>query len=118
MSVSLFARIRLDRRTDDIPRSKKMVGTRGQSAPSEVSVSTLAASAHSLDAGEVALLLQVDAERGLDTHDTLARRETFGPNALQAVKPRPVWRILLGQFKSIVVALLGVAALVSLAAGD
>jgi Ca2+-transporting ATPase len=76
------------------------------------------ASAHSLDAGEVARRLGVDPARGLEPDDVAERRELYGPNALETVKPRPAWRVLLGQFKSIVVVLLAVAALISLLTGD
>ena len=89
-----------------------------QTASLNDSSSKLAASAHSLDASEVARLLNVDPERGLESGDVTARRELYGPNALQTIKPRPAWRVLLGQFKSIVVVLLGIAALVSLITGD
>src|SRR6185436_1949161 len=76
------------------------------------------ASAHSLDAREVARRLGVDPARGLEPDDVAERRELYGPNALETVKPRPAWRVLLGQFKSIVVVLLAVAALISLLTGD
>jgi Ca2+-transporting ATPase len=95
-----------------------MLGNRLQIASSEDSASQLAAAAHSLDASEVARRLGVDPVRGLEPEDVTARLELYGPNALQTIKPRPAWRVLLGQFTSIVVVLLGVAALISLVTGD
>ena len=52
-------------------------------------------SAHSLDASEVARRLGVDPGRGLEPDDVAERRELYGPNALETVKPRPAWRVLL-----------------------
>ena len=46
------------------------------------------------------------------------RREQYGPNALQTIRPRSAWRILIDQFASLVIALLAVAAVVAWATGD
>src|SRR4029453_17993719 len=41
-----------------------------------------------------------------------------GMNVLQIIRPRPSWRILLDQFRSLIVGLLGLAALVAWATGE
>lgn len=46
------------------------------------------------------------------------RRARYGANAIQSVRPRPAWRVLIDQFTSIVIALLAAAAAVSWATGD
>jgi Ca2+-transporting ATPase len=63
-------------------------------------------------------LLDVDPSQGLNTSEANERRKRFGANALQTIRPRPVWRILLQQFASLIVALLGAAALIAWATGD
>lgn len=57
--------------------------------------------------------LGVDAERGLATREAERRYRKQGPNRLQEVEGRRWWRILGEQFQSIVVYLLGVAALLA-----
>ena len=74
--------------------------------------------AHAVDAATVARLLAVDPSRGLTPAEALDRRERYGPNSLQTIRPRPAWRILLDQFASLIVALLAVAALIAWATGD
>ncbi|MGH9872930.1 MAG: cation-translocating P-type ATPase [Pyrinomonadaceae bacterium] len=73
---------------------------------------------HALDADAVADQLGVNPAHGLTITDVNERRLHFGPNALQEVRPRPAWRILVEQFASIVIALLAVAAGISWATGD
>ncbi|HYJ84818.1 MAG TPA: HAD-IC family P-type ATPase, partial [Pyrinomonadaceae bacterium] len=46
------------------------------------------------------------------------RHLLYGPNALQKIRPRPAWRLLVDQFTSIVIALLAVAAAVAWVTGD
>lgn len=82
------------------------------------STSRLDQDPHSFDAATVARLLGVEPARGLSTSEADERRKRFGPNALQSIRPRPAWRILLEQFASLVIALLAVAAIVALATGD
>jgi magnesium-transporting ATPase (P-type) len=54
----------------------------------------------------------VDPAIGLSAFEVEQRRARYGDNTLQTTKSRAAWRILLDQFKSLVVALLAVAALV------
>lgn len=81
--------------------------------PSEVRQSP-----HTTDSADVALVFDVDPTKGLNSSTVDARRITYGQNEIQSVKPRPAWRILIDQFASIVVALLGAAAAVSWVTGE
>jgi len=73
---------------------------------------------HALDARAVAHSLDVDPTSGLTTSEVSQRQLLYGRNAIQKIKPRAVWRILIDQFASIVIALLAVAAAISWATGD
>ncbi len=73
----------------------------------------LAAWACSSDA--VLQALFVDRDRGLDTAEVSKRSRIWGPNLLAPTRPRKVFSILLGQFKSAVVALLLGAGVLALA---
>lgn len=73
---------------------------------------------HALDVIAVVTKLGVDPARGLATAEVSRRRLRYGRNALQEIRPRPTWRILIDQFASIVIALLAVAAAVAWVTGD
>lgn len=73
---------------------------------------------HALEAVAVVTKLRVDPARGLPTAEIGKRHLRYGPNALQKIRPRPAWRILIDQFASIVIALLAVAAAVAWVTGD
>jgi Ca2+-transporting ATPase len=73
---------------------------------------------HALDAKAAVAELRVDAARGLAASEVNKRRRNYGPNALQKIRPRPAWRLLVDQFTSIVIALLAVAAAVAWITGD
>jgi Ca2+-transporting ATPase len=60
----------------------------------------------------------VERERGLARAEVTARRRRFGPNRLRQTEQRGAWRILLDQVKSLMVALLAVAAAISFAFGQ
>ena len=59
--------------------------------------------------------LAVAAAQGLSPNAVEERQVQYGPNALQAVAQRSSWQILIAQFKSPIIALLAVAALLSFA---
>lgn len=67
---------------------------------------------------DVLQALDVSTEQGLDASEVKSRRKTYGPNRLRGTKSRRAWAILADQFKSLIVVLLGVAALLSLAFGE
>ena len=66
----------------------------------------------------MAAALAVDPACGLINSEVNERRRTFGANALQTIRPRSGWRILIDQFASLVIGLLAVAAAVAWATGD
>ena len=68
---------------------------------------------HAEDPGGAVHELGVDLKCGLKTSDATQRRVVYGPNALQEIRSRPAWHILIDQFASIVIALLAVAAAVA-----
>ncbi|MDG2124819.1 MAG: cation-transporting P-type ATPase, partial [Verrucomicrobiales bacterium] len=63
-------------------------------------------------------LLDVACERGLSEEEAGRRLEQFGPNRLKEFARRSTWRILVDQLRSLIVALLGVAAIISFAVGQ
>ena len=73
---------------------------------------------HALDAHEVVAVLSSDLARGLTTSEVKQRQLQYGLNAIQEIRPRPAWRILVDQFASIVIALLAAAAVVAWVTGD
>jgi len=73
---------------------------------------------HALEPYEVCESLNVDPQFGLAQSEVDARQLRYGFNALQRIKPRPAWRLLIDQFRSIVIALLAVAAGIAWATGD
>ena len=73
---------------------------------------------HALDGAVVVTQLGANQSHGLTTEEVNQRRTLYGSNALQKVRPRPVWQLLVDQFASIVIALLGVAATVAWITGD
>ena len=66
----------------------------------------------------VSLALRVDPSCGLSSAEADYRRKCVGPNALQTIRPRSAWRILLRQFASLILALLAAAAIIAWATGD
>ena len=73
---------------------------------------------HMQSAEEVARALQSDPTNGLTNAEAARRRKQFGPNALAAAKGRSVLTILVGQFKSLIVALLVGVTVLAFALGE
>jgi Ca2+-transporting ATPase len=73
---------------------------------------------HAMEAEAVSKSFAVDPAIGLSAFEVEQRRARYGDNTLQTTKSRAAWRILLDQFKSLVVALLAVAAIVAWLTGD
>lgn len=67
---------------------------------------------------EVLGRLGTDASTGLDPSEHRSRLERDGPNALRAVRRQSAWFILLRQFRSLVMAILAVAAAVAYSFGE
>jgi len=57
--------------------------------------------------------LQVELEQGLNKQEALNRRKRHGPNRLKKTKAKSAWKILIDQFASLIVVLLGLAAVVA-----
>ncbi len=72
---------------------------------------------HVLEASSVVRAFDVDSARGLTDEQANANLKRYGPNLLPESVPRSGLSIFLGQFKSLPVALLGVAAAVSILTG-
>lgn len=68
---------------------------------------------HATDIAAVAKGLGVDPARGLDSDQVAQRLTDYGPNTLQRIRSRPAWRVLIDQFASLIIALLGAAALIA-----
>ncbi|MGD8397762.1 MAG: HAD-IC family P-type ATPase, partial [Anaerolineae bacterium] len=60
----------------------------------------------------------VDPDRGLLPGEVTERRQKYGHNRLRSAERKSAWAILVEQFKSLLVALLAVAAALSLAFGE
>ena len=73
---------------------------------------------HALEPHAVTVLFDVNPQSGLTTSEVLDRQLRYGRNALQQVKSRPAWRVLVDQFASIVIALLAFAVVVAWLTGD
>jgi Ca2+-transporting ATPase len=71
---------------------------------------------HTLDLAAVLSAVQAN-ERGLSSAEAEARLRLFGPNELPHKPPPTWWQILLRQFQSPLIYILGIAALVSIAIG-
>jgi Ca2+-transporting ATPase len=72
----------------------------------------------SLDAACLCQDLKVRPRAGLTAAEASRRLMQFGPNQLRAVLPRPGWKILVDQFRNIVIGLLFVAAALATWHGD
>jgi P-type Ca2+ transporter type 2C len=73
---------------------------------------------HALPAGDVAAWLETDPAAGLDAAEVLVRRKAYGSNQLLRQKPKNALAILVHQFNSLIVWLLGAAAVLSFAMDD
>ena len=73
----------------------------------------LPTAAHTATAEALALALDVRTESGLDSRQSVERLATWGPNALPVTPPRSPWRVLLAQFKSVMIVILLGAALLA-----
>lgn len=73
---------------------------------------------HALPVGDVAAWLETDPAAGLDGSEVPARRKAYGANELLRQKPKSALAILVHQFNSIIVWLLGAAAALSFAMDD
>ena len=68
---------------------------------------------YQLSAEQTAQTLQVDAAQGLSDAEAKARQARFGPNALEEKARKTVWQMFIEQFKSFMILILLIAALIS-----
>ncbi|MFN7948085.1 MAG: cation-transporting P-type ATPase [Blastocatellia bacterium] len=73
---------------------------------------------HAQAAEAVAQAQGVNPATGLSSDEAARRLEQFGANAIQQIRPRAAWRLLLDQFASLIIGLLAVAALVAFLTSD
>ncbi|MFP4359461.1 MAG: cation-translocating P-type ATPase [Alphaproteobacteria bacterium] len=73
---------------------------------------------HALEVDATLKALSVDAERGLDDKTVLRRHREHGPNRLQAADEAKWWRVLADQFRSLVIAILAAAVVLSSVMGE
>lgn len=57
--------------------------------------------------------LAVDVNQGLSESDAQQRQNQFGKNQLEQAEQRSAWSIFIDQFKSLIIAILAVAAVLS-----
>jgi P-type Ca2+ transporter type 2C len=79
---------------------------------------SVAASAHTLAAAAIADALQVDSSVGLSSAEATRRARAAGPNALEAGRREPLWRILLDAVVEPFVLLLAVAGALAIVVGE
>jgi len=72
---------------------------------------------HTLSAAPVLAALQVDTTTGLTQAEAQRRLTQYGPNVLPEAPPRPAWRTFVRQFKSPLIYILFVAALLAVSLG-
>lgn len=70
------------------------------------------------EASAITAALRVDPVTGLTPEDVEGRLERYGPNALRRLERQSSWGILINQLRSMIVALLVAACLLSAAFGD
>jgi len=94
-----------------------MVNSCSELMPASTSGLRNVASWHALDAQRALELLDSDALGGLTAAEAARRFSAHGPNALPEPPPRPLWRTFLRQFKSPLIYILFVAAVLAVALG-
>ncbi|HKJ46896.1 MAG TPA: cation-translocating P-type ATPase [Balneolales bacterium] len=67
---------------------------------------------------EITELLSVKPEYGLTSDEVNKRRKKYGANELRKHEPKNIWLILLDQFKSLIILLLGVASILAFLFGE
>jgi Ca2+-transporting ATPase len=73
---------------------------------------------HTLSADAALLAQTSDAASGLSLTAVADRQQRYGPNRLAEKPPRPAWHLLLSQFKSFLIVVLIVAAVLAAIIGD
>jgi Ca2+-transporting ATPase len=74
--------------------------------------------AHTLTAAAVAQALGADQQQGLSSAEAQRRLAADGPNLFKAEKPVTIWQVVARQFASFLIAILILAGIISLVAGE
>lgn len=90
----------------------------GRPARASLHISPPMEAAWNLDQDALLRELAVDPAQGLEDDAVALRRRRHGPNTLRTTRPVSAWRILWNQLQSLIVVLLGAAAIVSAAFGE
>ena len=72
---------------------------------------------HALEPDDVAARLRTSATAGLEPDEAARRLADYGPNELQAARRVPPWRLLLDQFRNVLILILLVAVVLSAVLG-
>ena len=72
----------------------------------------------SLSKEQITLNLEVAPENGLAYHEARKRKKEYGPNEIEKSKAKSSWTILIDQFKSLVIGVLAIAAMLSFIFGQ
>ncbi len=91
----------------------KWQGHAGASKAHAVTTAQLPTAAHTANTDAVASALDVRADVGLGHQQSAERLAKWGSNALPVTPPRSPWRVLLAQFKSVMIVILLGAALLA-----
>ena len=67
----------------------------------------------SLSASEISERLQVDLQQGLTSEEASQRQLSYGRNEIQEGKRRPLWRMMMDQFRDFMIMVLLAAAIIS-----
>ena len=78
----------------------------------------LPTAAHTSSVESIALALDVRPDTGLNRQQCAERLAKWGPNGLPLAPPRPPWRVLLAQFKGVMILILLGAALLAAMVGS
>jgi Ca2+-transporting ATPase len=73
------------------------------------------ASYHNRTIEDIGELLKVNPSRGLSENEAIQRIDQYGPNRMREAKKRSFWKILIDQFKSMVIWVLLIAGVIALA---
>lgn len=73
---------------------------------------------YSIEGSDAAEALDVDPALGLNEEEIAERRDRYGLNTIQSTRDHSAGRILLDQLRSLLVALLGIAAFVAMLTGE
>lgn len=72
---------------------------------------------HALSVDQLLRHFELDPQQGLDSDAVLRAQDRYGPNTLPEPPPKPAWRTFARQFKSPLIYILFVAAVLAISLG-